>query len=178
MRYIVQTVPSRSIEYLKSKIDNLEVYVDYDKDPVKAFAGVMKMGGNDAFVRLEDDIELTSDFQNKLGSVVSKYPDKVISFFTTKKSVKETCLMRGRTLLMIQCVYFPVGYGNLIADYYLRWDRISEKPVGLDYMLGDFLHSRKEKYVLYQPSLVQHLECVSAINGCRSKKRQSITYIP
>lgn len=176
MRYIVRKLPSCTLDKTFNQIDYEIAYRDGDAN--QSFVASLELAGDDAVVNMEDDIILTSNFEKKITDVIKQYPDKVISFFTLKKSITEPTLMRGNTFCMSQCFYLPAGYSKQLLEYFNNGNkRKDEKGCPYDLVLGDWLSERKEGYILYQPSLVQHIEGKSRIDSRRSSKRQSTTFI-
>ena len=78
--------------------------------------------------------------------------------------------------MMNQCFYLPELYSKSIYEYYTTWDKKEEHPTGYDILIADFLKSRKEKYWIHVPSLVQHRKVKSIINSRRGNNRQSKTF--
>jgi len=153
---------------------------EYSINANKAYIEILNASFNLPFVRLEDDIVLTSDFKAKIEDFISQYPNELISFFTLKKSVKKTQFMPGKTFCMFQCTYFPAGMAQNIINYYNRVWCIEKElfdPTGMDILVADYLYLVDKDYILYQPSLVQHIKGKSAI-GKRSSARQSSTFKP
>ena len=140
------------------------------------FLAAMRQAGQDAAVHMEEDILITQNFYQKLLAEIAKRPNEVIQFF----SMREADLIIGsrydNSYMMNQCVYFPAGFSALLLDYYHVWDKKVQHPTGTDIMINDFLRSRKEKYWIHVPSLVEHRIAQSRINPRRSSKRQSKTF--
>ena len=178
--YLVRCVPSRQkyVEKMKSQIPGLVIYNDTDGNAMKSFIKSLRLIGNRAAIILEDDVELTSHFCEKAEEVMRKHPQSFITFFHLSKVNLTSRWEPGSKFCMAQCIYIPEGYATQIADYYPKWTRKEEHPTGTDLMIADWLKSRKEKYYIHCPSLVQHLPIVSVINNRRSKFRQSATYKP
>lgn len=173
MKVIIQNVKTRNIDDLLKQIPNAVVHIDKFKDPNKAFVDSLKLHNGEDVLKLEDDIELTSNFMYKVLAARSVYPDRVINFFTLKKTneIKE---MAGRTFCSGCCFYIPNRLMDPFFKFYNKgWKREKEHPTGFDLMFADFLTSIKEKYILWDPSLVQHKQVVSSINKRRSKYRQA-----
>jgi len=179
MKYIVQKVPSRSVSHLLAQIPNLFVVEDRERDPVGCFAKNCAAAENDAFVRLEDDVDLCDSFIEKLEAAVAQYSDEIISFFTLRKITKVT-RFRGREFCMFQCVYFPAGFADSMVAYYAlgNWPRRAKNPKDPDSFVADFLtYSVPRSYLIWYPNLVQHQVVVSEIDSKRSRFRQSKAFI-
>lgn len=129
----------------------------------------------DDVLNMEDDIILCSNFLEEVNKWISKYPYKVITFFTLK-DISKSQEMIGRTFCMAQCVYIPKWFNKCLIKYYDYWKKTKkgiENPTGLDYMVADMMTLMNEKYILVSPCLVQHMEMKSRINPRRSTKRQA-----
>lgn len=167
------------VNELKSQIANLTVVMDNDNNAMHTFLRAMQTAGNEACVHLEDDIILTSDFESKLDAAIQAKPDSVIQFFSMRKDdlLVGSRWDYGGKFMMCQCFYFPENYSAYLLDYYKVWPKRAAQPrSGYDLLVADFLKSRKEKYWIYIPNLVNHRKVRSVINTRRSMLRQSKTF--
>jgi hypothetical protein len=174
VKYIVQKVPSRSIEHLQKQIPGLVAVEDRERNPVGCFANNCIAAGGGAFVRLEDDVDLCAYFTAKVEDAVALYPAEIISFFTLRK-ISGLTRFPGREFCMFQCVYFPDGLAQMV-DYYRQgtWPRRAKNPKDPDSFVADFLSlAVRRSYLIWYPNLVQHQVCVSEIDPKRSRFRQS-----
>ena len=174
MKIIVRKMPDMVLDKSFEQIEGM-YETCFNGKAMETFMKSIEMSQNEDCLNLEDDIILCDDFMNEVNKVVTKYPDKVISFFTLK-DVKKTTEMSGRTFCMNQCVYMPKWFNKILLDYYPRWkqtERGKANPTGYDYMMGDLLSLLGVKYILSVPCLVQHMEMKSRINPKRSSKRQT-----
>lgn len=180
MRYIVKCVPERLhyVEQMKIQIPNLEICLDEKRDAMHTFKKSLLMSGEDEVVHLEDDIILTSDFINKIESVIKKRSDNMIQFFSMRKDdlTIGSRYIYGSLFCMNQCVYYPKHYSSKILEFSKIWDRYDTEPNATDYLIADWLKSKKESYWNHIPSLVEHRQVKSIINPRRSTKRQSKTF--
>ena len=180
VEFIVNYMPERidNVNAMEQQLPDLIKNYSPDKDAMGGYLDCLKVGGNVPMVLLEDDVVLCKDFKNKILRVIAEKKNVIIQFFSMRK--KDLTIGSryeyGRTFCMNQCVYFPKGYGNLIYDYYNDWERKDEHPTAYDYLIADFLKSRRENYYLSVPSLVQHISGKSLIDKRRSSKRQSLTF--
>lgn len=176
--YVVRCVPQRMIHVLevKKQIPELIVYQDRDGNAMYSFIKALRLIGERPAVLMEDDIKLTSNFKSKAEAVIAEHPGTIISFFTLARKITHSEWRGGSRFSSNLCTYFPPGYAVQIADYYDEWTRKEEHPTGYDLMIADWLKSRKERYYLHQPSLVQHLHLVSAIDRRRSKYRKAVNF--
>lgn len=140
------------------------------------------LAGESACLFLQDDIILTSDFERKVQEAISKYPNMVINFFSMRKKDLEqgTRVENGATFMYALAYYLPEGMSSKIYAA----SKIFEKETTEKWICADdsyiaiFLKSKKMKYVIHVPSLVEHRVAVSAIDKRRSSKRQSLTFKP
>ena len=163
----------RDISHLVDAIPNLRLCVDQEHNAMKNFLASMRMTNNPA-IHIEDDIELCDGFYDKVVAAVNRYPDRVISFFSTKPSDYKhggPFVQAGRKFSMNQCFYIPARMGPALADYYERWTRKQEHPTGYDIMMADFFVENKLDYIQWMPHLVNHQETKSLIDPHRSSRR-------
>jgi hypothetical protein len=126
----------------------------------------------DAHWHLEDDVCLCPGFVRRTKVIVREHGEGIIRGFATNNLAGP---MPGSSYLYNQCTYFPEGYGPAIVEFAKSWSRRSEHPTGFDLLIRDWLVTRREKYWLASPSLVQHL-VVPSLLGPRSKFRRSPTW--
>tara|TARA_Y100001963_G_C6642568_1_gene381712 strand:+ start:228 stop:782 length:555 start_codon:yes stop_codon:yes gene_type:complete len=181
MRIIIKAVRDirrkDNINYLRRMLPTAEWCWDRKRDAMDTFIRAMRMAGDDPCIHLEDDIVLAKDFYRKITNAIKEHPDNVIQFFSMRKADLEVGSRWDNNYLMNQCHYNPAGYSNLIADFFTDWDKKETNASGTDLMLCDFLKSRKEKYWIHVPSLVDHRVGVSMIDPRRaSTNRQSKTF--
>lgn len=182
IRIIIRTVlPERKHYYdeLNKEIgENVEWCFDDDKNAMNTFLKSMKMAGDDCCIHMEDDIILTTNFIERINSIINKNKNNVIQFYSMRKNdiILGTRFERGSTFSSNLCFYLPKEYSKMIYDFYEVWERKEEHPTGYDLMIADFLKKRKEKYLLYVPNLVDHKQGVSMINKRRSQFRKSTSF--
>ena len=175
-KIIVRCVPERArfIAYLRARLPGALYYFHPVRDAVDAFIGALKQAGNKPAIHMEDDVILTRGFRKKLESVIAKHPHTVIQFFSMRKDDLVVGSRFDRNFLMLQCVYLPFGYSQMLAAY--DWPRREQDPTACDVMLADWLKARKEAYWIHCPNLVDHRQCQSVIDSRRSSTRQSKTF--
>lgn len=142
------------------------------------FLKMCGMAGDGALVQLEDDIRLTVDFEAKARAVIRRHQFAPIQFFSMRKA-DLTIGSRwepGRSFMMNQCCYMPPGMPAALVRFYDTWGRKAEHPTAYDMMMADFMASRRIRYFLHVPSLVDHRPGKSAINPRRATNRQSLTF--
>lgn len=182
MRYIARFVESRMghLADYRREIPDIEIYVDRDRNPVGAFIEALKLAGDDACVQMEDDCILAYNFTDKLEREVKLHPDSFIQFFSMRGDDLTKGARWDRNYIMGQCTYYPPGRAAELVRYFKNsfWDLNQHKVDGLDLLVAEFLKSKKEKYWICVPNLVDHIEGKSVIDPRRSSKRQSKTFIP
>jgi ParB-like chromosome segregation protein Spo0J len=167
------------VNYLKQRLPNAEFCFDQRQDAMDTFIRSLEMAGDEAALHLEDDIILTVNFIKKVEAVINQIgKDVMIQFF----SIRPTDLKKGarmdRKFSMNQCTYFPKGYSSSLREFAPAWIENNPKaPTAYDWMMDEWLRSRKEAHYINIPSLVQHRQEISAINKTRSRFRQSKTFI-
>jgi len=181
MKYVIRAVKERQafVEEILEQIPDAIVYYDEYHDAMKSYLHVCRdvIKGEPA-VLLEDDIILTSDFKNKIEAIIGLYPDTLINFFSLSKTHTAPYYKLGREYCMNQCEYFPEGFSLKVVDLYEDWKAKDgdKNPTAYDYLVG-YAWGSNRKYLVWNPSLVQHREVKSIINPRRSTKRQSITFV-
>lgn len=180
MRIIIQAMKEGREdynEYLAKHLPQAEWCFDTEKSAWSTFISSLEMAGNDPCVHLEDDIILTKDFIPKLEAAIAEHPYDIIQFFSMRKADIDVGSRWDRKFAMNQCTYFPKDIGLDLVEYSKTWPYRERDPNGYDTMMNDWLKSRKQKYWIHVPSLVQHRQGVSLIDRRRSSKRQSPTFV-
>jgi hypothetical protein len=178
MKMIIRAVKSRESyhDYLASQLPDAEWCFDETKNAMYTFLRALRLAGNEPALHIEDDTLLSANFIETVTKVINQYPDNVIQFFSMRKADLEIGSRWDGNFMMGQCFYLPAGYSKKLFDFWPDWKGKEKHPTGLDTMVSDWLKTRREKYWLQVPSLVNHRECISVINPSRSKKRQSLTF--
>ena len=186
MKFVVRHVPRKErkkcIEQLKSQIPELVVVEDTGGRPMETFADALRHGENEPIVMLEDDIELTNRFCEKIECAVSERPHEIINFFNVGNKSNRKKYRAGKHFNWMQCVYLPRGYGGMIAEFCENtWVSFYNElnngahPHSIrcnantlfDAAIAEWLAGRDEKYFIWHPALVQHLAIESAIEPGR-----------
>jgi len=178
---MVTAHPARQefVSYLKEQIPDLIVVMDQDSNAMHTYLRALEMTGQNPCVILEDDVELTGNFCAKLDAAISERPDRVIQFFSMRKADIEIGSRwdTGSRFMMNQCTYFPAGYAAALRAFRETWDkREVQWRSGKDLLVAAFLKSRRERYWIHVPSLVQHRVTRSIIDRRRSMFRRSLTF--
>ncbi len=163
------------MDYLRRKLPGMEEVPDQDRDAYTNYVRTLERQGSDPAIHIEDDIILTREFVRKVHTVIGQHQDRVIQFFSIRKSDLAKGSRFDRAYMMNQCHYIPANYGPEIVRFSALWAQQHPGDNGCDTMLRDFLKSRHEPYWLHVPSLVQHRDAKSRL-GPRSTKRQSPTF--
>ena len=182
LRYIVRCHPRRQefVNYLMERLPATTLYSsdDYGRGHRPNFLNALSLAGNAPALHFEDDILLAANFLERVHAAIALQPDRVIQFFSMRKADLEIGSRSepGRTFMMTQCFYLPAGYSTLLLAHYPHWKDADKHVSAVDIFTADFLKSRKEKYWIHVPSLVQHRQTVSIIDKRRSQFRQSPTF--
>jgi len=181
MDYIVTAVKEREpfVNYLKYHIPELQVVWDKHKNPMETFMRAWGEHPNNASLRFQDDVILTKNFLEKVHSVINKYPNDVIQFFSMRKADIEVGSRweNGGNWIGNLCHYLPEGMPNEIYEFGLSWKGIAENPTADDLLMRDYFKANKIKYFLHCPSLVEHAQVYSVVDRKRSKFRNSKTFV-
>ena len=99
------------VDYITSRID-VNVLYDTTGNAMETFLEALRMAGDEPCIHMEEDILLTSNFDEKIESVISENKDIVIQFFSMRKKdlTIGSRLESGRTFCMNQCFYLTEGY--------------------------------------------------------------------
>jgi GR25 family glycosyltransferase involved in LPS biosynthesis len=167
-------------EYLQKHVPDAVFLIDNKKHGARwNFHRALSFAGESACLHLEDDVLLTRDFSRKVYQIVQDRPRSVIQFFSMRKADIEIGSReeRGGSFMMNQCFYLPPNIGKSLLAFYHQWDGRHVHKSANDIFLADFMKQQKMRYYLHVPSLVQHRDCVSAIDPRRSRSRQSKTFL-
>jgi hypothetical protein len=181
MRYIVTAMPQRleSVKELKFQIPHLEIVWDRHKDAMETFLRACAESGDDGVIRLEDDVEVTSNFCVKAEAIIEQIPNTVIQFFSRRKedATIGSRWRSGATFLCNPCFYTPPSVNKGILEFAPQWKELNpQHPTGTDLLVAGYLKSQGMRYWNHVPSLVQHRIMKSLIYPSRSSKRQSTTF--
>lgn len=178
MKFVVQKMPSRSIDNILEQVPDVIISEHPEVTPNEAFIKSLEHSGHEDHIHLEDDVLLCSQFRNKVVGAVNKFPGKMISFFTLRKIVMLMPNMPGGNFCMAQCIYIPGWMSKQLCEYYPLWQEQNPNDRdGMDLFVADFLHSKRKSYVLWFPCLVQHKVGKSVIDPKRSSKRQTENFL-
>jgi GR25 family glycosyltransferase involved in LPS biosynthesis len=188
MKYIVMNCAGREhlVENIKKEIPevivNFDDFNDYGKFKSTAWFNYQrgwKIAGDDACVQMDDDIVLTSNFKSRIEEVISQYPNDIIQFFSmrSKDLTVGTRYEPLSNFMMQQCYYLPKGVAKQIYEYSKKfYEETTDIYCPSDFVIANWGKINKVKYLIYCPSLVDHMQEVSKIDRRRSSKRQSKTF--
>lgn len=83
-----------------------EVYVG-GTDTLTNFINICKLAGDSDLLYLEDDVQICSEFENRLKSALEECPKEVVSFFTCKELPRAITAVSFKNHKYSQCVYIP-----------------------------------------------------------------------
>lgn len=176
MKYYVRTTLERKLDETYSQIE-YELLIDKEHKPVESFIKQLEIISEEDSVLLEDDLILCKNFKERIESVITQFPDKIINFFTCPSSYFKT--REFKTFAWNQCTYYPKGVSKKLATAMREVRESRDKSEGeLQY---DVLESQGLKklgltHIQYRPCLVQHLDGKSLI-GNRTSGRMTIYFI-
>lgn len=184
-RVLVQAVrwePRRvkSVQQIREQVPHAEIIWDTDRDPFGTWRRLLETAGTDPVVVLEDDVELTSRFLEKISWRISQHPDDVQQFYSMRRADLTAPMFRwetGSTYLMNQCHYLPAGTAQEVYRHTEDWaEKHPTLATGMDSALRDWLVATRRGYWLSVPSLVNHRQLRSEINPKRSTRRQATRF--
>lgn len=164
------------VNYLTDRLPHAEVCWDKIHCALDTFHRALEMAGDDPVIIMEDDIQITQNFVDKSEAVIAEHRDELIQFFSMRKADLDIGSRYDNNYLMNQCFYLPSGHAKKIREFSLGWEEHKNHRAGTDSAVCAFLKSRKEKYWIHCPSLVNHRVAKSMIDPRRSSKRQSLTF--
>ncbi|AWN07821.1 hypothetical protein HOT31_gp154 [Microbacterium phage Hendrix] len=130
---------------------------DEEHSGLATWMKVLEAMGEGAGILLEDDVILTSNWRQKIETVISHHPRSIIRFWSDLEAdVTEGSRWKpGKTFFANLCVYYPPTYARQQLEWCRKrslksWNKLHDHVTGL------WLDSRGEDYWLQVPSLVQH----------------------
>ena len=173
IKYFIRTTNERILNDSYDQI-KFEKLVDLEHKPVKSFIEQLEYISDYDAVFLEDDCELCEDFKVRIESIIEKYPDRIINFFTRPNAYFET--HEEQVFYYNQCTYYPKGLGKKIADEMKKIEEIHPNKYQYDVLESMALKNLGIKHIQYRPCLVQHLDFKSLV-GNRDGYRYTPYYI-
>lgn len=168
---VIQHVPGARADTFDKLLSTFPhaIVIECDGHPMETFRRCLI---EEAHWHLEDDVILAPDFTIRAMALIDMHGEMIIRGFGTGH---HHGLMAASSYLSNLCVWLPRGYGPAIAEFARTWNRLEEHPTGFDLVIRDWLVSRRERYWLEMPSLVQHHAGPSLL-GARSRYRTSPTF--
>ncbi len=176
MKFYVRTTKERKLHESYNQINFTEL-VDVDHKPVESFISQLRKISNDDAVLLEDDLILCENFYEKIYTIIEKYPDRIINFYTNPFYWFET--QESDIFSYNQCTYYPKGISEKIAK---EMENILHNPnVKLKNQYDCIEHFALKKlnikHIIYRPCLVQHNDKNSLIQSKNIKIRKTPYFI-
>lgn len=156
-----------------------EIVWDTDQHAFHTWRDVLRRAEDGPVVVLQDDVILTDNWRDKIEAVIAEHPGDVIQFFSLRRNDDElgSRYLPGRSYLMNQCYYLPVGMPGSLLEFVRNWEtEHPELSTGDDSAMAAYLRANRLRYWLHVPSLVQHRTWTSEINSRRPRNRQSRTF--
>ena len=178
MKLICRAVVERSryVKYLQAHLPSLQVIWDAEhKGSYASMRMALDAAGSESVVLIEDDILLVRDFEARVQSQIAMRPSEVIQFFSMRKADLQQGSRYDRDFIAALCFYLPPGHAqaaSVWADTVYDPTRTSNSS---DLFIKAWLKSRRERYWICCPNLVQHRIGKSFIDPRRSSRRLSLT---
>lgn len=138
----------------------------------------LAVAGDGPLIFMEEDIQLCTDWYDRIHAAIAETPDNFVTFFSRRKD-DLTIGSRwepGRTFLMNQCQYQPPGMPRSLIEFSPQWQiDHPDYPTAMDLTVAHWLQHYGWQYRTHVPSLVQHREYPSEL-GPRSSRRFSPTF--
>ena len=173
MKYYVRTTLERELDSTYSQIE-YELLVDKEHKPVESFIKQLEIISDNDAVLLEDDLLLCKNFKKRIERVISRYPDKIINFFTFPIQYFKT--REFQRFIWNQCTYYPKGIAKIVAAKMQEIKNNSDIEMQYDILENEALKELKITHIQNRPCLVQHLDGKSLI-GNSMKGRMTIYFI-
>jgi hypothetical protein len=159
-----------------------EIVWDVNRDAFDTYLRSKLAAGDDAAIFLEDDVELTRNWREKIERAIDGHPDALIQFYSNR--IDDVRIgsrwATGSGFLNNQCYYTPPGMAAALAAWGADWLAAHpEDPTGYDLSMAHWMQREGLRYWIHVPSLVQHKRWRSEINPRRpAHLRQSRTFQP
>lgn len=162
IKYYVRTTGERKLHESYSQVD-YELLVDTEHKPVKSFIEQLEYINDSDAILLEDDCELCDNFKKNIEEVISKYPDRIINFFTDPSHYFPT--REAKVFYFNQCTYYPKGIAKKLAELMREIEEEFPGKFQYDVLESKALAKLGLKHIQYRPCLVQHLDFKSLIGN-------------
>jgi hypothetical protein len=146
----------------------------------ETWRAVLKAVGDGPAIIVEDDVVLGDAWRFHVEKEIHRHPRDVIQFFSLRdRDVNvESHWEPANTFMMNQCYYLPEGAARSLLNHSQSWPQEHpEHPTGYDLAMRAWMRDTKRKrYWMRTPSLVQHEPWRSEINSRRPRNRQSPSF--
>ena len=183
---LICTVPWNAERYqwaqeLRDYLPEARLIEDREHNGYETFQRALEAQGSEDAWHLQDDAVLTSRWLQKARWERATHPDTVIQGFSRRCDdlTVGSRWMNARGFNYGICWFLPGRLAPGLLAFSRTWPR--RPPVekcSLDTMTADYLATVRERYWLVVPSLVQHREGPSMVDGRRARARQSKTFRP
>lgn len=163
IHYFIRTTNERKLDESISRElgENYTLLVDTEHNPVGSFINQLKIINDYNAILLEDDVILCKNFKTKIESIIKKYKNNIINFFT-KPNDWFTTHITLKDFRYNQCTYYPKGLSDKVADEIINFYK--KYKYGYDVLEDLALRKLDIPHVQYRPCLVQHKDIKSIIN--------------
>ena len=93
-------------EAIKAALDNTATVYVGGTSTCNNWINILKANKNDSLLLLEDDVELSGNFLDKVEEYINQYPSFVLNFYFNEGN-NTTKLIPANRYTWNQCVYFP-----------------------------------------------------------------------
>ena len=174
IKYFIRTTGERTLHpSIERELgSDYTLLIDTEHNSGKAFIKQLLEINDYDSVLMEDDIILCKDFKKRVEEVISKYPNKMINFFTYPDRYFKSQFQYF--FCYNQCHYFPKGLPKQIHDKIME---LSLNYSSQELLLRRSLYSLKIRTLNYRPCLVQHIDNGSLMNHNPNFNRRSPYFI-
>lgn len=161
IKYFVRTTGERKFNYLPLEVTPL---YDYNHDPINSFIEQLEIISDYDAVLLEDDLILCKNFQNEIEAAITKFPNRIINFFSEPQKYTTTHLTAG-DFNYNQCTYYPKSCTKILAKQMrevMKWWPKHKKL--WSQVEAEALKELGWAHVIYRPCLVQHNDISSILS--------------
>jgi len=152
---------------------------DEVRDAYETFQRALVVQGEEDAWHLQDDVILTSRWEQKAQWERQAHPHAILHAFGRVRADIErgSRWMPGRQFMGCLCWFLPGHHVADLAEYAAAWKRPEGVRAHVDIMVAAWMYERKLRFWRIVPSLVQHRDVPSVI-GQRAPHRTSPTFVP
>jgi hypothetical protein len=173
---ICPTVPERApqVEYLRRHLPGLVTVVDRGLGPWTSWMTCWLRDPGRARIIVQDDVILTRDAYRKMTDVLDTFPGAVVQFFDRYAEagpepgiyVQDADRWGGSC-----CYYLPPGMSRSIAAFAVRQRADPSYRGGDDDAVREYLVREERRFVVVEPSVVEHGAYPSLVGLRRNPRR-------